>query len=121
MCQVNINNNDDARPVLAPPVTQDKVTNYPEDVNDGPTALGGSIVCIGNILEEYKKRQRSKMHKSALQHLGIFFCEFRKPSKTLLMPVLRISVALKMYCTRTYVILQTFFWQAGVIFCRSCA
>ena len=73
MCQVTIDNNDDACPVPVPPVTQDKVTNDPKDENNGPTASQGSSVHIGNILEENKKRQRSKMHKSTLQHLNIFF------------------------------------------------
>ena len=81
MCQLTIDNNDDVRPVPVPPVTQDKGTNSPKDVNDVPMASEGSSVCIGNILEEDKETQRSKMHKSTLQNLGIFSCEFRKPSK----------------------------------------
>ena len=81
MCQVTIYNNNDLRSVPVPPVTQDKAMNDPEDGNDGPTALEGSSVCIGNILEEDKKTQRLKMHKSALLHLDIYFRDHREPSK----------------------------------------
>ena len=81
MCQVTNENNDDARSVPVPPVTQDEATNDPEDANDDPTASEGSGVRIGNILEEDKKTQRSKMHKSALLHLDIYFREHREPSE----------------------------------------
>ena len=81
MCWVTTDNNNDARSAPIPPVTQDKVTHNPEDANNDPTASDSPSVCIGNILEEDKNTQCSKMHKSALQHLNIFFREFRKPSK----------------------------------------
>ena len=55
MCQVTIDNNDDVRSVPVSPVTQDEVTNDPEDANNGPTALEGSSVRNCNILEEDKK------------------------------------------------------------------
>lgn len=61
-----------------------QVMNDPEKQNDVPTAPDDSSCHLGNILEQDKKTQRSKMHKSALFHLDIFFRDFpRKPSEHL--------------------------------------
>ena len=65
MCQVMI----DATEKTVPEITQD---------DEPSTELPPKG--LPNILDEDKNSQRSKLHKSALQHLDIYFREFLKPT-----------------------------------------
>ena len=66
MCQATIDATEEAVPEV---ITQD---------DEPSTELPSKD--LGNILDEDKNSQRSKLHKSALQHLDIYFREYRKPA-----------------------------------------
>ena len=116
MCQVTADNSNDARLAPIPSVTQDKVTNKPEDNNNVPMAYDSSNVCPVNILEGDKKMRHSKMNKIALHYLDIFFREFHKPFKNPPNTCFKNFHSFKDIVTKTYVISSTFCWQVGHVF-----
>ena len=65
MCQATINATEEAVP---------EVTHN----NEPSTKL--PLKELRNILDEDNNSQHSKLHKSALQHLDIYFREYRKPA-----------------------------------------
>ena len=54
--------------------------SVPEITQDDEPSTEFPLKGLPNILDEDKNSQRLKLHKSALQHLDIYFHEFWKPT-----------------------------------------